>query len=126
MPILEKYMTPLPTPGMEKLLVTHFGKQSKEWFENGAVIIGGCCRTTRIIPRDTELGAWETWRDITVNGSIKFNQNPRGSLLRVLIGSRRSWFYSIEIEFWLRLIKVKWFCEVIIRAKGSCLAVAII
>ncbi|MBK8420068.1 homocysteine S-methyltransferase [Candidatus Villigracilis saccharophilus] len=23
-----------------------FGKQSKEWFENGAVIIGGCCRTT--------------------------------------------------------------------------------
>lgn len=23
-----------------------FGEQSKEWFENGAVIIGGCCRTT--------------------------------------------------------------------------------
>jgi homocysteine S-methyltransferase len=23
-----------------------FGTQSKEWFENGAVIIGGCCRTT--------------------------------------------------------------------------------
>ncbi|MBP6177482.1 MAG: homocysteine S-methyltransferase family protein, partial [Anaerolineales bacterium] len=23
-----------------------FGQQSKEWFANGATLIGGCCRTT--------------------------------------------------------------------------------